>query len=150
MTRPGHPLPPNVLDALEAGQTIDAIQQLRKAQGIGLKEAKDLIDAHLRGEGVPLPTAGTTAPQAMRSGDIPDPVRQALAEGNRIEAIRLLRDHEGLGLKEAKERVDALEQRTRGAGLAPGEQPRVSGLPGWIVAAVVLAVAGLYLLQRAG
>ena len=42
------PLPPDVLEALEKGQTIEAIKRLRRATGLGLKEAKDLVDARSR------------------------------------------------------------------------------------------------------
>ena len=36
-----------ILSALRAGQTIDAIKRYRQATGLGLKEAKDVID-HVR------------------------------------------------------------------------------------------------------
>lgn len=50
------PLEPEVLAALEAGRKIDAIKELRAQRGIGLKEAKEIIDRH---EGVrSLNTAG--------------------------------------------------------------------------------------------
>lgn len=139
-------MPPDVLASLEAGQTINAIKQLRATTGLGLKEAKDLIDAHQRGEAVQLP-ARAAAP--TMGTQVPESVRQALVAGNKIEAIRLLRGHEGLSLKDAQDRVDAMEQPAPGTGLAPGEQPRGSGLLGWTIAATVLAVAGFYLLQRA-
>jgi hypothetical protein len=45
------PLPDDVLEALEAGQRIEAIRRLRAARGIGLKQAKTLVDA-----AVPRPT----------------------------------------------------------------------------------------------
>jgi hypothetical protein len=48
MTTPDSSLGPDVLDALRKGRTIDAIKFLRTEKGIGLKEAKDIIDAHLR------------------------------------------------------------------------------------------------------
>ncbi len=39
------PLPDDVQEALEGGQRIEAIKRLREARGIGLKQAKTLIDA---------------------------------------------------------------------------------------------------------
>jgi hypothetical protein len=39
------PLPDDVLVALKAGRRIDAIRLLREARGIGLKEARDRIEA---------------------------------------------------------------------------------------------------------
>jgi ribosomal protein L7/L12 len=42
-------LPTNVLEALQKGQTIEAVIRLREATGLGLKEAKDVIDAYQDG-----------------------------------------------------------------------------------------------------
>ncbi len=44
----------------------------------------------------------------MRADDeLPGEVVAALREGRKVQAIKVLREHDGLGLKEAKERVDA-------------------------------------------
>ncbi|MGH1537763.1 MAG: ribosomal protein L7/L12 [Gammaproteobacteria bacterium] len=40
-------LEPEVIDELEQGRLIAAIKILRKIRGIGLKEAKELIDSYL-------------------------------------------------------------------------------------------------------
>ncbi|HEY6527371.1 MAG TPA: ribosomal protein L7/L12 [Cellvibrionaceae bacterium] len=40
-------LSPATLEALSAGRTIDAIKQVRKETGLGLKQAKELVDIHL-------------------------------------------------------------------------------------------------------
>ncbi len=42
------PLPSEALAALERGNKIEAIKIVRAAQGIGLKEAKDAVEAHAR------------------------------------------------------------------------------------------------------
>lgn len=39
-------LEPDVVAALNKGRKIDAIKQLREIRGIGLKEAKEIIDAY--------------------------------------------------------------------------------------------------------
>jgi large subunit ribosomal protein L7/L12 len=41
-------------------------------------------------------------------------IREALLKGNKILAIKLYREETGLGLKEAKDYIDALEQQIRG------------------------------------
>lgn len=155
---PDHrPLPAPVLQALENGHTIEAIKRLRAAEGLGLKEAKDIIDAHLQGRPMARAHPGA-APTGFAAGSgVPPAVLQALAAGHKIEAIRLLREHAGIGLKEAKDRVDALAVSTGHGGsagnlpgLAPGEQPHGSSALGWIVVALVVGVAAWYLLQRAG
>ena len=45
MPTPAMPLPANVLDSLRRGNAVEAIKLLREQRGIGLKEAKDLINA---------------------------------------------------------------------------------------------------------
>lgn len=42
--------------------------------------------------------------------DTPDLVRELLAGGRKIEAIKMYREATGVGLKEAKDAVDAIEQ----------------------------------------
>lgn len=41
-------------------------------------------------------------------------IHNALMRGNKIEAIKLYREQTGLGLKEAKDTIDALERQMRG------------------------------------
>ena len=41
-------LPPPVIEALRTGKKIEAIKLLRLERNLGLKEAKDLVDAYVR------------------------------------------------------------------------------------------------------
>jgi hypothetical protein len=41
-------LPASAIEHLRHGRTIEAIKIVRQASGLGLKEAKDAVDAHLR------------------------------------------------------------------------------------------------------
>jgi len=98
MRHPSDPLPRNVLGALQHGKLIEAIKLLRESSGLGLKEAKEVIESHLQHNPV----------QLTRSVDpLPAAVLQALQRGKKIEAIQRLREHTGMGLKEAKELVEA-------------------------------------------
>ncbi len=54
-------LPSEVIEAIEHGNKIEAIKLLRESTGLGLKEAKDIIDAYEDSR-----PAGS---QAMRRGD---------------------------------------------------------------------------------
>jgi len=45
MTHSPHSLPPDVVDALRQGNKIEAIKRLRAAIGVGLAEAKAVVDA---------------------------------------------------------------------------------------------------------
>ncbi len=135
-------LPEDVAAALRRGSLIEGIKLLRQARGLGLKEAKDIIDAHLRGK----PAAAIPTPTA---GPLPRPVADALQRGNKIDAIRLLRQHTGMGLKEAKNAVDAAHQPAtrRAGGLSPGEVPPSRGGVWWIVVIALAAAGGYYLLR---
>lgn len=87
---------------------------------------------------------------------LPPEAAQAMARGNKIEAIKLVREHTGLGLKEAKELVEAHEEtrprpgRKAAAPGAPGEVPRSSGAGGLAIGVVVLAALGYGLLKWFG
>jgi hypothetical protein len=69
---------------------------------------------------------------------------EALRRGDKIAAIKHLREHTGLGLKEAKDAIDASPETPR---LSPGEVPRSHGLPWWLVALLLLGGAA-YLFSR--
>lgn len=141
MPIPASQLPVNVLNALQQGDTIEAIKRLRQSSGLGLKEAKDVIDDHLRG----LPVSITPSESADA---LPPAVVDALQRGNKIEAIKLLREHSGLGLKEAKDAVEAsqVEVNTGARRLAPGEVPR-SRL-GWFAPLMIAGIAAYYFFRR--
>lgn len=102
------------------GDRIRAIQLLREATGMGLAEAKTVIDAVAAGGNLP-PLAAQQA--AVRAAD-PDgealsaEVRRLAAAGNRIGAIRLLREERGLGLQEAKDLLDRAVPVAGGAAAA--------------------------------
>lgn len=129
-------LPPEVAAAIQSGRTIEAIKLLRESTGLGLAEAKAAVDHYARTQGAP---PGVEAP-------LPPDVMQALRNGNKIEAIRLVREHRGLGLREAKLLVDALEagEPLPHGNLSPVAPRRSSPLL-WL--AIVLAVAA-YIIYR--
>jgi len=137
---PADPLPADVLAALARGQTIEAIKLLRAATGLGLKEAKDAIDLHLDGR-PPRPSVASML-------SLPFAVSSAVKQGRKIEAIRLLREQGGLGLKEAKDAVEAVEreQATGTDDRSPGEVPRSRGVF-WLVAIGLLAALALFARQ---
>lgn len=99
-----------VVDLLRSGQKIEAIKRYRELVGVGLKEAKDAVEAMERGEAVPV--AGAPAFSVPASS-----VQDLLREGKKLEAIKLYREQSGLGLKEAKDAVEAME--LGGQALAP-------------------------------
>ena len=111
-------LPPDVLNAIQNGRTIDAIKRLRKATGLGLAEAKAVIDAHVRNQPPPLPTFSGTGSGAAKAPDggriLPEAVLEALQRGDKNAAAQLLRERLGLSLKAAKKRLDSADTATGG------------------------------------
>jgi len=91
-----------------AGQQIQAIKLWRERFGVGLKEAKDLVDGLIAGRQPEIQTAFQLVDYQMPETPEAE-VRRLMAAGNKIEAIKRVREQTGLGLKEAKERVEAME-----------------------------------------
>lgn len=77
---------------VEDGKAVVAIKELRRATGMGLREARE----HVLGL-VPEPSRRLTGT-----------VQELLARGRKIEAIKELRDGTGMGLREAKEYVERM------------------------------------------
>lgn len=133
-------LPTSVQAALAQGDELEAIKLLRSTTGLGLKEAKDLIDGHSNAMG--------QHSRASVPSTLPPQVMNALQRGDKIEAIKLMRQATGLGLKEAKDLVDAAQSQLgggRGSNLAPGELPR-SGAIWWIVGLVAAGLLAYFVL----
>jgi hypothetical protein len=57
-------LPPNVVNALSQGRKIEAIKLLRESNGMGLKDAKDTVEAYARSR----PEMGARLQAANREG----------------------------------------------------------------------------------
>lgn len=158
-------LPPDVVRALERGHLIEAIKLLREARGLGLKEAKYVVDTHM-GRG-PAPHAAKThaaktraaAPHAMEphagaasASSDRQGVLAALQAGNKIEAIRRMHKSTGMSLMQAKEAVEAMEgqvpRHPQHPGLAPGEVPPSSSRFNWIVLVIAAVLIAYFLLRR--
>lgn len=117
-------LPTGPLDAAQdaevrrhvaAGEKLQAIKRWRELTGLGLAEAKAAVDA-LFAQGLPPPLSSVpqghgALPTQGPKGPSPELVleaRQLVASGKKIEAIKRWREATGLGLKEAKDAVEAL------------------------------------------
>jgi ribosomal protein L7/L12 len=125
MARP--PLPADVVEALQRRRMVEAVKRLRQATGLGLAEAKALIEAHVRGDPA-APPVHEPHEWRKKTDDgrvLPQVVREALARGDRNGAIRLLRERTGLGVKEARRRIEAAAG-TALAPAAPTETPRLA------------------------
>src|SRR5688572_12223687 len=99
MTTSTQPLPDAVVAALRRGKAIEAVKLLRESRGIGLREALAEIARNAN--------AMQGKQSAGASTALSGPVREALARGDKMEAIRRVRQETGLGLKEAKAAVES-------------------------------------------
>ena len=137
-------IPSDVLASWNRGDKIAAIQALREGTGLGLKEAKEILES---GEDAIVLSPTTSA-------ELPNKVYEAMARGDKIEAIKLVREATGLGLKEAKDVVETTAAKTSGPirgsthQLAPGEVPR--SRINWLAIATFfgLAFAALLLVSK--
>lgn len=83
----------------------------------------------------------------MKQGELPIPCQEALARGNMIEAIKYLRTAQHLGLKEAKDALEAslrddpaLKERYAKAQVAGNR-----GGGGWLALLMLVVAAVAYL-----
>ena len=95
-------LPEHIAELIRKGQKLEAIKLLREETGVSLEEAKEAVD-HMDADPAFDPIGATN----QLSG-VSDEVQQMAWEGREIEAIKLLREESGLGLKEAKRVVEQL------------------------------------------
>lgn len=90
-----------VHEALAAGKKIEAIKHYRDLTGVGLKEAKDAVDALEQGHVI------SFTPRPSAPPDLEEVTRLARS-GQLIQAIKLHRELTGMGLKESKDAVERL------------------------------------------
>jgi ribosomal protein L7/L12 len=104
-----------VREQIARGNKIEAIKIYREKTGVGLKEAKDAVEAMEAGrpvivQQVTLVGASAAAGAGFASSaEMMDEVKRQLRKGNKIEAIKTYREYFNVGLKEAKDAVDAVE-----------------------------------------
>ncbi|MCK9606639.1 MAG: ribosomal protein L7/L12 [Methylomonas sp.] len=85
--------------AANAGNLLEAIKQVREETGLGLKEAKEMVDAYLR-------HGHAASPTGISHTEMPVAAMLALKNGLLIEAIKHYREHNHCGLKDAKQAVE--------------------------------------------
>lgn len=98
------------------GHKINAVKYVREKTGWGLKESKDFVEALEAGTPPPIPSSSIAPPPApvftdrVGAGVDWERIRQELAHGRKIEAIKIYREQTGVGLKEAKDAVEMFER----------------------------------------
>jgi len=119
-----------IAEALKAGQKIEAIKLYREAAGVGLREAKEAVEALERelGHANPYAPSGGGAGWFQQliaanmdgggvAGNLTEEqaarITEHLFAGRKIDAVKIYRGAAGGGLKDAKDAMDALEVALR-------------------------------------
>lgn len=100
------PVDEDVQQLIRDKKKIQAIKLVREKHGVGLKEAKEYVEALQKNQPIDLP-------KKVTMGDIPavrDEALRLIREGKKIEAIKLMQDAAGMGLKQAKSLVEKLQE----------------------------------------
>jgi hypothetical protein len=113
-------LPPDVIEALQKGNKIEAIKLLRQMTKMGLAEAKSMIDMQAGRAPAARPPTHTQANQPHTPSASPHPTPQAHPQSPTVSA----------------------------PGLSPGEVPRTpGGGMSFLVLAVIAVIAAWYFLK---
>lgn len=97
-----------VQSLLVQGRKIDAIKLLKERSGIPLEAAKTAVDAMEKLGTLGTATLSITTNTTTLSQQDAAEIQRLIRQGKKIEAIKLIRDRTGLGLKEAKDLTDRL------------------------------------------
>lgn len=134
-------LPAEALAALSRGQFIEAIKIVRAATGLGLKEAKDLVERHRdaqtpeRDEAMRAKLEGVARKHGMK---LPEAALTAMERGDLKTALNLVR--------QAKESAPHAAGTARGANTVSRETNRYGWL--WALALLVVIAIGYFWYAR--
>lgn len=106
---PGSPGLQSPEELVRAGRKIEAIKRYREIHGVGLKEAKDAVEAFEHNGGNVMALPAKSVLREVHDSEIEAQIRS----GHLIDAIKLYREKNGVGLKEAKDAVEAWRDRMR-------------------------------------
>lgn len=139
------PLPENVRSALQRGNKIEAIRVLREQTQLSLVEAKRAVESGLMPE---------MNPPTIHMPGLPTEVAMALTRGDKIKAIKLLRQASGMSLQEAKAIVDEAMAANRAlpatrADPARGKTRAESVSVRFLIVLAIIGAAAIWLLGRA-
>jgi ribosomal protein L7/L12 len=115
---------------LREGQSLTAIKRFREVTGLGLRESKEAIEALMAGRGLPAAAGDASVDEAK--------IVALLRENQFLQAIKEYRTATGLGLKDAKEAVEAIAARH-------GVRPTQKGCLGMILLVIALPMCGLFI-----
>jgi ribosomal protein L7/L12 len=130
-------LPDYVIEALSHGNKIEAIKRLRQARHMGLAEAKAAVESWQgSGSAARCSSPAQVRPQTLQ---LPEDVVAALHSGNKIEAIKRLRLAQPLGLKDARDTVEAWLAEQPDIAATPGKAARSASRASLLLTLAVIA-----------
>ncbi|MEZ5300995.1 MAG: ribosomal protein L7/L12 [Verrucomicrobiales bacterium] len=97
-----------IAQLIRQGKKIEAIKLLRETTGLDLQRAKEEVERLQAAL-----DSGMVSPENPEAEALPPEVEALLRQGKKIEAIKRLREATGMGLKEAKERVESVSGTAR-------------------------------------
>lgn len=104
----GPPLAPDdeIRHLLAAGNKLGAIKRVRELTGLDLKAAKEYVEAQPAAPSL----AGLVQPSqpTLGASALAEEARRLMREGDKLVAIKHVREVTGMGLKEAKDFVERL------------------------------------------
>ncbi|HEY84291.1 MAG TPA: 50S ribosomal protein L7/L12 [Chloroflexi bacterium] len=86
---------------LAQGNKIQAVKLVREQTGKGLKESKDYVDSMVK-------SASPEIPAGISKETLAFEIKEFLAQGNKVMAVKRVHELTGWGLKQSKDFVDAL------------------------------------------
>ncbi len=97
---------------IDQWKIMEAVKLVRETKGLGLKESKDYINKFMRGEefeGIAFESAENE--EVIEPEELDGKVFELLLKKRKIEAIKLVKENLNLGLKEAKDYVEEIEEK---------------------------------------
>lgn len=102
-----------ILSLAQQNSKIEAIKWVIDHSDLGLKQAKDYVESLLENSSGNSShfTFQSSTDSSISSSSIPlQEIHLLLQQGRKIEAIKLVKDSSNIGLKEAKEYIESLEE----------------------------------------
>jgi len=97
-----------VLFLMQAGKKIEAVKLYRQETGSGLKEAKDAVEALAAGQPIARRSGESVETNGVDPNSLEGQVLALMRGQKKIWAIKVYREKTGVGLKQAKDAVEAL------------------------------------------
>jgi ribosomal protein L7/L12 len=131
-----------VLFLMQAGKKIEAVKLYRQETGSGLKEAKDAVEALAAGQPIARRSGESVETNGVDPNSLEGQVLALMRGQKKIWAIKVYREKTGVGLKQAKDAVEALAAKH-------GINPKGAGCAGMVLLMVVLStIIGMWTLPR--